>query len=172
MVRRRQKVTRRRAAGPEPTIRAWQDDPGTGFLLDRPVPNLAQRPLAFSFDGPTPKPASYQPGTAEFRYWTAAEALRRGADFWAQLISLQRWQPGPVLKVLLDEGLDLNAFYDRNALNFFHGPSPNGTVFSDESPDIVCHEMGHAILDSIKQSLNFGVSDRMRLRRSTRALVT
>ena len=153
MVRRRQKVTRRRAAGPEPTIRAWQDDPGTGFLLDRPVPNLAQRPLAFSFDGPTPKPASYQPGTAEFRYWTAAEALRRGADFWAQLISLQRWQPGPVLKVLLDEGLDLNAFYDRNALNFFHGPSPNGTVFSDESPDIVCHEMGHAILNSIKPQL-------------------
>ena len=153
MAKRRQKVTRRRAAGPEPTIRAWQDDPGTGFLMDRPVPNLAQRPLAFSFDGPTPRPASYQPGTAEFRYWTAAEALRRGADFWAQIISLQRWQPGPVLKVLLDEGLDLNAFYDRNALNFFHGPSPNGTVFSDESPDIVCHEMGHAILDSLKPQL-------------------
>jgi len=153
MAKRRQKVTRRHAAGPEPTIRAWQDDPGTGFLMDRPVPNLAQRPLAFSFDGPTPKPASYQPGTAEFRYWTAAEALRRGADFWAQIISLQRWQPGPVLRVLLDEGLDLNAFYDRNALNFFHGPSPNGTVFSDESPDIVCHEMGHAILDSLKPQL-------------------
>jgi hypothetical protein len=121
--------------------------------MDRPVPNLAQRPLAFSFDGPTPKPAPYQQGTAEFRYWTAAEALRRGADFWANLVSLQRWQPGPVLKVLLDEGVDLNAFYDRNALNFFHGPSPNGTVFSDESPDIVCHEMGHAILDSLKPQL-------------------
>jgi hypothetical protein len=40
-------------------------------------------------------------------FGTAAEALRRGADFWAQLLSLQRWQPGPVLKVLLDEGLDL-----------------------------------------------------------------
>ena len=106
MVKRRQKSTRRRAAEPEPTIRAWQDDPATGFLTDRPVPNLAQRPLAFSFPGPTPKPASYQPGTPEFRYWTAAEALRRGANFWAQLIPLAKWQPGPVLKVLLDEGLD------------------------------------------------------------------
>jgi len=58
MVKRRQKSTRRRAAEPEPTIRAWQDDPATGFLMDRSVPNLAQRPLAYSFAGPTPKPAS------------------------------------------------------------------------------------------------------------------
>ena len=153
MVKRRQKSTRRRAAEPELTIRAWQDDPATGFLMDRPVPNLAQRPLAYSFAGPTPKPASYQPGTPEFRYWTAAEALRRGANFWAQLIPLARWQPGAVLKVLLDEGLDLNAFYDREALNFFHGPSLTGTVFSGESPDVVCHEMGHAILNSLKPQL-------------------
>jgi hypothetical protein len=56
--------------------------------------------------------------------------------------------------VILDEGEDLNAFYDRRALNFFHGPGVGGrTVFSGESPDVVCHEMGHAILDAIKPEL-------------------
>ena len=60
---------------------------------------------------------------------------------------------GQVLKVILDEGVDLNAYYDRKALNFFHGPSHTGTVYSGESPDIVCHEMGHAVLDSFKSQL-------------------
>ena len=76
-------------------------------------------------------------GTREFRFWTAAEALRRGADFWAARIPLTKWEVGPVL----------------NALNFFHGPSSGGTVYSGESPDIVCHEMGHAVLDSFKPQL-------------------
>jgi hypothetical protein len=38
-------------------------------------------------------------------------------------------------------------------LNFFHGPSPDGVVFSGASPDIVCLEMGHATLDSLKPQL-------------------
>jgi hypothetical protein len=135
------------------TIRVWEDDPGTGVLVDRPVPDLAKKPLAFAFPTPMPKPGPYQPGTPEFRYWTAAEALRRGADFWSARVPLTKWEVGPVLKVLLDEGADLNAYYDRKALNFFHGPSPKGTVYSGESPDIVCHEMGHAVLDSFKPQL-------------------
>jgi hypothetical protein len=32
------------------------------------------------------------------------------------------------LNVILDEGEDLNAYYDRNALNFFHGQGVGGTV--------------------------------------------
>ena len=142
-----------RAEAPDITIRAWEDDPGSGVLGDRPVPDLAQRPLAYVFPRPAPRPAAYQPGTPEFRYWTTAEALRRGADFWANLVPLSKWEVGPALKILLDEGEDLNAFYDRRALNFFHGPSPQGTVFSAESPDVACHEMGHAILDSFKPQL-------------------
>jgi len=135
-------------------VSAWQDDPGDGVLNDRPVPDLAKKPLAFSLPKPAPKPEKYHPGTAQFRYWTAAEALRRGADFWATRVPLANWQVGPTLKVILDEGADLNAYYDRKALNFFHGPSPNGgTVYSGESPDIVCHEMGHAVLDAFKPQL-------------------
>ena len=34
-----------------------------------------------------------------------------------------------------------------------HGSAAGRTVFSGESPDVVCHELGHAILDSLKPQL-------------------
>src|SRR5436305_14149764 len=107
-------------------VNAWEDDPESGVEVSRPVPELSHKPLAFSFPNPIPAPESYPPGSAQFRYWTAAEALRRGADFWAPLLPVHNWEPGDTLAVLLDEGEDLNAFYDRNALNFFHGPGAGG----------------------------------------------
>ena len=134
-------------------ISVWEDDPGSGILVSRPVPDVSRAPLGFSFPTPVPQPGVYKPGTPGFRYWTAAEALRRGADFWANRVPLANWQTGQMLRVLLDEGSDLNAYYDRQALNFFHGASPDGTVYSGESPDVVCHEMGHAVLDSFKPEL-------------------
>src|SRR5262249_26338654 len=106
---------KRAPAPPAGTVSAWEDDPATGVKITRPVPNLSKRPLAFAFPKPAPRPAIYPPGTPEFRYWTAAEALRRGADFWAARVPLSQWEVGPVLKVILDEGLDLNAYYDRKA---------------------------------------------------------
>src|SRR5580704_12687821 len=79
-------------AAPEAAIRVWEDDPGSGVLVERQTPNPAKRPLAYLFPPPVPKPAIYQPGTHEFRFWTAAEALRRGADFWAARVPLTRWE--------------------------------------------------------------------------------
>jgi len=136
-----------------PAVSAWEDDPGPAILVMRPVPDLARTPLAFAFPTPQPPAALHQPGTPEFRYWAAADALRRAADFWAPRVPGGAWQMGPVLNVILDEGEDLNAYYDRQALNFFHGSYNGATVYSGESPDIVCHEMGHAILDAIKPQL-------------------
>jgi hypothetical protein len=133
-------------------VSVWEDDPEPGVQVTRPLPDPSTRPLAYRFPGSAPAPGG-QPGTASFRYWTAAEALRRGADFWAPRIPSGNWEVGARLPVLLDEGVDLNAYYDRRALNFFHGSAPSGTVYSGESPDIVCHEMGHAILDAIKPQL-------------------
>src|SRR6516162_1538613 len=145
-------ATRARAGAAAQQVSVWEDDPEPGVRVTRPLPDPAKRPLAYSFPGRAPTPGG-APGTAGFRYWTAAECLRRGADFWAPRMPSGNWQPGASLRVLLDEGVDLNAYYDRRALNFFHGPSPSGTVYSGESPDIACHEMGHAILDSIKPQL-------------------
>src|SRR2546430_13513615 len=49
------------------------------------------------------------PYTTLFR--SAAEALRRGADFWGGLLPQgTSWQPGRTLRVTLDAGVDLNAY--------------------------------------------------------------
>jgi|SRR5579862_2038121 len=145
------------------TLATWELDPGDGVLVQAPVPNIAEKPLAFDFDQAAPPISSDQQGTAAFRYWAAAAALRRGADFWRGLLPTApnaQWQMGDTLNVRLDEAVDLNAYYDRQALNFFHGQGAGGsTVYSAESPDITTHEMGHAILDSLKPGFWNAASD-------------
>src|SRR5215471_11922921 len=141
-------------------VNAWQDDPGDSLPPAVPpelraVPDLSIAPLRMRIDVTRPPAAgAYQPGTPEFRYWSASEALARGAAFWRQFLPQgMTWQPGDELPVLLDEGVDFNAFYDRRALNFFHGTAGGRTVFSGESPDIACHEQGHAVLDALRPEL-------------------
>jgi len=135
------------------TVLAWEDDPQGNTPVSVPTPDPAEKPLAFRFPTPTPTAGQYPLGTAPFRYWVAVAALRRGADFWSPGIPGGHWHVGASLPVLLDEGEDLNAYYDRKALNFFHGPLGSGLVYSGESPDVLCHEMGHAILDTVKPGL-------------------
>jgi len=60
---------------------------------------------------------------------------------------------GTRLPVRLDEDVDFNAFYDRHGLHFFHGPVQSTVVFSGESPDVVTHELGHAVLDAVRPTL-------------------
>jgi len=134
-------------------VSAWQDDPLSGLsTLLRPIPDLSKAPLKYRFKGAAVKPGVYTDGTAQFRYWTAAEALRRGGDFWASL-GIKQWEPAAVLPVSLDKGVDLNAYYDRTELAFFHQSVAGKTVYSGESPDVVCHEMGHACLDAHRPEL-------------------
>ena len=143
----------KKAAAPK-TVMAWQDDPDSGLpAISRPIPDLAQAPLKFKIKGAAVKPDIYQPGTDQFRYWTAAEALRRGGDFWAPLLGVTQWEPGPVLAVGIDEGVDFNAYYDRTELAFFHDTAGGKVVYSSESPDVVCHELGHACLDAHRPEL-------------------
>src|SRR5215831_13054596 len=150
-----------RRAQPTGVINAWEDDPGAGAqpsggpVIQRPVPVLRDQPLPIRIVHPASAPEAkpHPPGTAEFRYFTAAEALRRGADFWGALLPGISWEVGSILPVDLDFGVDLNAFYDRQGLKFFHGSAAGRTVFSGESPDVVCHELGHALLDSFKPQL-------------------
>jgi hypothetical protein len=142
-------------------INTWETDPGSGAsssggqIIQRPIPSLNNLPLPTRITNPAaaPAPSAFQPGVADFRYWAAAEALRRGSDFWGAISPGLQWQVGAALPVDLDHGVDLNAFYDRIGLRFFHAVAGGSTVFSGESPDVVCHELGHAILDAIKPQL-------------------
>jgi hypothetical protein len=154
------------APGGGTTVACWEDDPGDPRLqppqepIVVPAPNPSATPLPFKISGPTPPPQIYQPGTANFRFYAAASALRRTSDFWSAIIpSGTNWKLGKVLPVVLDDGVDLNAFYTRGGLggapglHFFHDTVAARTFFSGESPDVVCHEMGHAVLDAIRPKL-------------------
>ena len=136
------------------TVSVWQDDPASGWdVISRPVPDLSKGPLKYKIKGAAIPPGVYAKGTPQFRYWTAAEALRRGGDFWSPLLGVKQWEPGAVLGVSLDKGVDLNAYYDRTELAFFHETLGQVTYYSGESPDVVCHEMGHACLDAHRPEL-------------------
>lgn len=151
-------------------ILIYEDDPfleavaGSSPVLADPIrteePSDTQTLLQTQIIEQQPEPEVYQPSTAEFRYWNANSALARSINFWGPLLpGGTQWstdqQP---MQVNLDEGEDFNAFYSRDSgLNFFHGQVDNVaspvTVFSGASPDVSCHELGHAILDAVKPEL-------------------
>jgi hypothetical protein len=143
------------SAAAEGQILAWMDDPmGAGPPITVAAPAMPGAPLATAIVGRQPAPALYAQKTPKFRYWTAAEVLRRAALFWAALLpSGQDWELGKTLPVKLDAGRDLNANYDRRRLNFYHERVDGTVYYSGESPDVVAHELGHAVLDAIKPQL-------------------
>lgn len=140
-------------------ILVWEDDPGQPDTPNQPVshptPDIGKPPFPSTIEGSTPSPGGAE-GTPEFRYWAAADALRRVADFWGGICGEDApWHStvGPQLTVHLDQGEDFNAYYDREGLNFFHGAVGQSVFYSGESPDVACHEFGHAVLDSIRPQL-------------------
>ena len=66
-----------------------------------------------------------------------------------------RWPATNVLQVLPERGQKFNAFYDRRALNFFFDMDTvrNKMVYASSSPDIILHELGHAVLDTLHPGL-------------------
>jgi hypothetical protein len=146
-------------------VPTWEDDPGDPNVapapapIQVPAPTLGAQPLPTRIGGKAPAVKIYQPGTPEFRYYACATSLRRGSDFWGGISPALSWEIGKILPVVLDDGVDLNAFYTRGGfgdapgLHFFHATVGTRTFFSGESPDVVCHEMGHAILDALRPEL-------------------
>lgn len=122
--------------------------------MARPAPTLPTGTMQFAIDLPAPPPALYERDTPEFRYWTTADALKRAGSFWSGLVPKgTTWQRGTTLNVRLDAGDKLNALYNRDALVFFHATVGRTTVYTAESPDVVSHELGHAVLDAIRPQL-------------------
>src|SRR5262249_49563447 len=133
------------------------DKPDGGILLPRPLPDTEKPPFSTKISEKAPPADHYHVGTAAFRHWACADALRRASDFWGKILGkTHKWNAaikGNVLPVILDEGVDLNAYYDRKALNFFHASTGGRMIYSGESPDVVCHEHGHGALDCFRPQL-------------------
>jgi hypothetical protein len=148
----------RRAAGraATKTVRVWEDDPlATGAVpIERPAPKLPTGRMRVTIDVAAPPAKPYEPGTPEFRYWVAVEALKRVVSFWSPLLpGGTTWQQGNTLPVRLDAGDRLNALYNRASLVFFHSTVEGVTIFTGESPDVLAHEVGHAVLDAVRPQL-------------------
>jgi hypothetical protein len=140
-----------------PSIAAWEDDPRSSSAAEpvgRPVPSLDHAGLSLVMVGRQPAARVYPSGTPGFRFWTAADSLARSVRCWQRAVpAATRWHNRRPLSVDLDAGDDLNAYYDRQELCFFHARVGGTTVYSGESPDVVCHELGHALLDAVRPQL-------------------
>lgn len=154
-------------APPPAMISTWEDDPFSeatptadppvSALVDQavtaPAPNAA---LSWQITGAAPAAGQHQPGTPEFRYWNVQESLAGCIGHFVPLMPQgTRWSSvSTPLPVNLVAGNNLNARYTRFfGLQFYRSDVRNTPIFSGESPDIVRHELGHALLDALRPEL-------------------
>ena len=122
-----------------------------------PRPNRPASKAGYDFFGAAAQ-GQFQPGTPEFLFWQCREAALISINVWETLHqSLTTWSAEAAnpkrLKLVQDGGDDLNAFYDREHLAFFHHTFGTRTTFSGASTDVVAHEAGHAFLDLLRPEL-------------------
>lgn len=118
--------------------RATRPATRSGFTLSNAAPN-----------GVAP------PGTPQFLFWQAREAAIAAVQaFEASAGPHKAWQGNRrMLPLKQDAGVDLNAFYDRKSVSFFHQQVGKTVYYSGASTDVVSHEVGHALLDSLRPDL-------------------
>lgn len=122
-----------------------------------PRPDRPASDAGFSLSTPVPE-GIFAPGTPEFLFWQCREAALLSLEVWERLNgALTEWSPQAFdrkrLQLLHDAGDDLNAYYDRQSLSFFHHATNGHTTSCGASTDIVSHEAGHAFLDAIRPDL-------------------
>ncbi len=140
-------------------IRVFLNDPGArgqGPVTAEPPLQTQRRPWGFRVEGTAPPARVYRTDTPGFLHWQLVSALARGRSLWTRLLpNAGTWVNGAVLPVVPIEGDGLNAYYDRKALHFFRDVNADTreVVQSGDSPDVVTHEQGHAVLDAVRPDL-------------------
>jgi hypothetical protein len=117
-----------------------------------PSPNRPSSSSGFTFRNQSAE-GEAAPGTPQFLFWQAREAAIAAVAAWEACAGQthRAWQGNrKKLPLLLDAGVDLNAFYDRASFSFFHETVGAQTFFSGASTDVVSHEVGHGLLDSMR----------------------
>ena len=141
------------------TVNFIPNDPAAGSAAPAireiaPRPNRPATRSGFIYGGAAPQ-GTAAPGTAQFLFWQAREAaIAAVLAFEASSGPHKAWQGNRKrLPLLQDTGVDLNAYYDRASFSFFHQQVGNRPFYSGASTDVVSHEVGHGLLDSIRPDL-------------------
>jgi Fungalysin metallopeptidase (M36) len=125
-----------------------------GILSKTKRPNRPASRASFTFKNPSAE-GKFDPGTPGFLFWQCREAGLAALQAWETFAGqLAKWQGNrKKLPLLQDVGVDVNAFYDRASFSFFHRAIGPKTFFSGASTDVVSHEVGHGLLDSVRPQL-------------------
>lgn len=143
-------------AGSLSKIRAQLNNLMNGFVINDPTtPDLvsnitipAMGPLKYTVQGVSMNPMNANEKRALNCYVAIGDCINA-----IQAIAktpIQRWASTSLLNVLPAAGVDMNAYYDRRSLRFFYYNFRGKNTYFSDSADIVTHELGHAILDSMR----------------------
>lgn len=123
------------------------NDPTTPDLVAN-VPLPATGPLKYAVQGMTPTPRNANEKRSLNCHVAVGDCIN--AVQAALKTPLQRWASTSVLSVIPAAGVEMNAYYDRRSLRFFYYNYRGKNTYFADSADIVTHELGHAILDSMR----------------------
>lgn len=92
-------------------------------------------------------------GVAAMTYVTITNTLNRLIEVMDDIPN--KWSKTNNLMIYPFAGKSLNASYNRKKISFFYDKDPRdgSWFFTSANPDIVAHELGHAILDSLRPDL-------------------
>ena len=122
-----------------------------GLRVQPPRPDRPAAKSGFVFTGASAE-GTFAPGTSEFLFWQCREAALAALETWEACAGPHsKWQGNrKKLPLRQNDGVDLNAFYDRASFSFFEDTVGGTTFFSGGSTDVVAHEVGHGLLDSMR----------------------
>src|ERR1043165_2271994 len=121
-----------------------------------PHPDRAATRAGFVYSGAVPQ-GVYDPKTQtmQFLFWQCREAALSALDMWEGVTGrpMSTWEEGKKIDLIPNAGDDANAYYNRASLSFFQFTTGGTLYLSGASTDVVAHETGHGILDSIRPDL-------------------
>jgi len=135
----------------DPRASAWNTPREQAPRKNRPAGRATFDP------GAMPPAKLYPAGSDGALAWQVREAALAAVDVFEDLHGpVTKWARAPrskLLELTRDGGVDINAYYDGDGVRFFHHPIGSTIAYSGTSADIVSHEVGHALLDTIRPEL-------------------